>query len=216
MVLSLSLAARAHGGPRLHIDAWTNGVVVSLLNTEAGESWVLQSATDGEAWEHFALLESTESGDGQRTVEVSWSLLNKPRAQVGLFRAVKLDGDAGFLGAFLGERAKWRLAGIEDYDVQLHQNFGMLSWSGAISVRRGEVVSFETLELQPPFASTPEPPTIDELFEDIARAIAEKAVTIDVMWDADHGFPENCYIDMDERIADEERGWTIENFRRIE
>ena len=58
--------------------------------------------------------------------------------------------------------------------------------------------------------------SVDDWFETIASAIENDAFRIDVDWDPSLGFPETTYIDFDEWLADEERGWTISEVTPLE
>lgn len=53
--------------------------------------------------------------------------------------------------------------------------------------------------------------TIAEIFDDIQRAIDERAASVRVDFDESLGYPREVHIDVDERIADEERGYIVRN-----
>lgn len=53
--------------------------------------------------------------------------------------------------------------------------------------------------------------TIAEIFDDIQRAIDERAASVRVDFDESLGYPQEVHIDVDERIADEERGSIVRN-----
>jgi hypothetical protein len=54
-------------------------------------------------------------------------------------------------------------------------------------------------------------PTVIELFDIIQTKLAQKPFQQRVEYDPSLGYPTNVYFDMDERIADEEVGYIIEN-----
>jgi len=55
--------------------------------------------------------------------------------------------------------------------------------------------------------------TIGGLFQAIEGAASENAYEIRVTYDADTGYPQNIFIDYDERIADDERIWQISDLQ---
>lgn len=54
--------------------------------------------------------------------------------------------------------------------------------------------------------------TVDGLFDLIQAAIDQNAFSISVEYNTQLGYPARASIDFDERIADEERGFTAEVF----
>ena len=80
------------------------------------------------------------------------------------------------------------------------------------TVTDDEIASFQTIDLQPPVVEVPDVPTINGLFDRIARAIAADAAKIDVTWHPIHGIPVSCRIDFDPLLVDEESGWTLTAF----
>ena len=53
--------------------------------------------------------------------------------------------------------------------------------------------------------------TIEELFQVIQKAINDEVAQLDVTYNAQLGYPESVYIDVDERMADEERTHMVSN-----
>lgn len=53
--------------------------------------------------------------------------------------------------------------------------------------------------------------TIDDVFERLENAYENNAATVNVTYDEQFGYPTSVFIDQDERIADEEVGYTISN-----
>jgi hypothetical protein len=206
---ALAPGARAEPEARLQIESRPGGFAFELTGSTGAGPWVLQHSLDGTAWDDILFM---EDATGTPSLEIQLRVLPVPDAQTGLFRAVRLGGDDPFLRRFLEERSKWRLAGIDDYQYQLQQNFSIVSWRGTIKVMNEQVASFTTISLYPSFVSTPEIPTIDRLFERIADAIAQDAYEIRVTWHPTLGYPTTCYIDLEQFLADEESGWTIESF----
>ncbi|MFT6863548.1 MAG: hypothetical protein ACJAVK_002109, partial [Akkermansiaceae bacterium] len=110
---------------------------------------------------------------------------------------------------FLESWVKWKTADLSSYSYRVSLSQGGLSSDVRYTVVDGEVASFEVIEIFPDIISPAEDTTIDDFFEKIRRARDQGAVIIDVTWDQDLGFPTTGYIDLDERLADEEQGWTI-------
>jgi hypothetical protein len=53
--------------------------------------------------------------------------------------------------------------------------------------------------------------TVAEIFDDIQTALDEGAASVHAEFDKALGYPRDVYIDIDERIADEERGYAVRN-----
>jgi len=204
--------ARAEPEAILQMVARADGFAFDLLGAEGSAPWLLQHSRDGRGWEDLIFLEGTAGGRAVPGVEVRRGALPVRDARRGFFRAVQLASDEPLRRRYLEERVRWRLSGFDRYQYQLRQNFGSISWLGAVVVVDDEVASFETIELQPPEVEVPEVPTIDRLFDRIADAIARDAESIEVTWHPEFGFPSSCYIDYFAFLADEEQGWTIDAF----
>lgn len=192
---------------QLHISKRSDGLSFRLAGATGKAPWVLQHRSEHHDWENLLFME--EGDDPQ--LEIQWGVLSDPNAKAGLFRAVQLAEDDSLLRQFLSERAKWRLTGRDSYHYELIQNFGSVSWHGFVTVADDALDSFETLHFEP-FFDTPTIPTIDGLFERVARAMALNAAEIRVTWNKRFGYPESCSIDYDVRIADEEEGWTVRRY----
>lgn len=82
-----------------------------------------------------------------------------------------------------------------------------------VTIRNGARVSVVTLE-----DAAPIPPnrwgdflTVEEAFDTIEQALNDGAATIQAVYDETLGYPREVFIDFDERIADEEQGFTFNN-----
>ena len=53
--------------------------------------------------------------------------------------------------------------------------------------------------------------TVEEIFDTIRQALDQGAASVRVTYDASLGYPRDVFIDFDERIADEERAFTLDN-----
>ena len=58
--------------------------------------------------------------------------------------------------------------------------------------------------------------TIDELFTFTQSAIDEEAIKIVSEYDLEYGFPTKVWIDWNEMIVDEERGFQVSNLVEVE
>lgn len=209
MMLAVILPCAAAPEPLIQIEPVAGGFRASLAGGGASDPWVIQHSTDARVWRNLKFFEA-EDGEAP-SVEVPLELLPQPDAPRGFFRAVRLAEDSALLRRFLAERAKWRLGAVAGYTYELRQNMGSISWRGSINVSGGEIASFQTIDLQPPFVEVPEIPTIEDLFDRIEQAIGSGAATIDVSWDAKSGVPLSAFIDFDPLLADEEQGWNVES-----
>ncbi len=119
-------------------------------------------------------------------------------------------------------RTAWEAAELVDYDYTFFRNCFCAEESRGpyeVSVRDGEIVaatffgtdlldvgalditSYGGLVL-----------TVDDLFAEIDRSIGTVA-SLEVTYDADYGHPTDLFIDIDERTADEEIGYSIDSLR---
>jgi CubicO group peptidase (beta-lactamase class C family) len=117
----------------------------------------------------------------------------------------------------------WETQALKDYDFTLErQAFAPEDWRGPVNiqVRNGEAVAVT-------YVSTGEAvtggkfdnaDTIDKLFTVLEDAYGgnnefqHRADTIDVTYNSQMGYPEDLYIDVSQKIADEERGYSVSNF----
>ena len=82
-----------------------------------------------------------------------------------------------------------------------------------VEVKNGEIVSVDGVAVVPPSTGSPAangtaanslPPTIDDLFVTIEKALSENVFDVSVSYDSFDGFPTDIYIDYIELIKDEE------------
>ena len=57
--------------------------------------------------------------------------------------------------------------------------------------------------------------SINDLFKEIEKASNQNVAILETTYDSFYGFPTSLYIDRDERIADEEMGYSISNFKQL-
>jgi hypothetical protein len=57
--------------------------------------------------------------------------------------------------------------------------------------------------------------SIDDLFNEIEKASNQNVALLETTYDSYYGFPTYIYIDRDERIADEEMGYSVTDFKLL-
>ncbi len=110
-------------------------------------------------------------------------------------------------------RQQWRAQGLADYTYVFSRScFCVFEYREpvTITVRGGNIVSVVTVANGSPRESSTYQ-TIEGLFDDIQQAIDEDAATIRAEYDATRGYPKSAYIDIDQRIADEELSFEAKN-----
>jgi hypothetical protein len=114
-------------------------------------------------------------------------------------------------------REKWEKAGFENYVFQFRwQCFCIREYVSLVElkVKAGNAVSGSYVEgggeLESERLADYMP--IDQLFDLIQEAIDRDAHSIRAEYDPELGFPVDVYIDYNEMMADEEKGFTIERF----
>ena len=117
----------------------------------------------------------------------------------------------------------WNAQSLKDYDFTLErQAFAPEDWRGPVNiqVRNGEAVAVAYVSTG---AAVTEGKfdnanTIEKLFTMLEDAYAgnnefqHRADRIDVTYNSQMGYPEDLYIDVSQKIADEEQGYSVNNF----
>ena len=113
------------------------------------------------------------------------------------------------------QEKKWISKNITNYSYTLRVNcFCMIERNGPhlIKVRDNKIVSVNG---QPYNTDLTGPlPTVNELFGIIKTKLAQRPFQQSIVYHPSLGYPTSVYFDMDERIADEEAGYIIENLVR--
>ena len=203
--------ATANDLPQLHISLQDESFEFRLTGTQADVKtpWILQSSPDSIKWDDLAFIDD-RTGDGDLQIEMSAASTPGQEQPTRFFRARQLEGDERTMREYLAARSIWRTTGIDSYSMNVNWGVSWFFWDGTVTVRNKQVISTETNITN--FFEPPEPRTIDDWFDDLKRAIDQKAERIAVTYDKVFGFPADVYIDISSMIADEERGWTISNF----
>jgi hypothetical protein len=106
----------------------------------------------------------------------------------------------------------WNEKNITNYSYTLRVNCYCIPERNGphrIKVVNNKIVSVNGQSYNPEITGTL--PTVSELFEIINLKISQKPFQEAIVYDPLLGYPSSVYFDMDERIADEEVGYIIEN-----
>lgn len=106
--------------------------------------------------------------------------------------------------------AKWRAAAIENYQMRYERVCYCLPPSEFdVTVRGGEVVALRRIDTGEQVEPTYGVESVDQLFERLAAAIADRAVYLSVSYHPVLGYPLGIGIDYRSEVADEEIGMLI-------
>lgn len=116
---------------------------------------------------------------------------------------------------------RWRDQGIDSYtyDYQLHCFCGGPAVQPVtIEVRDGEVVQVTFRETGEPVdpETVGEFPAVEDLFETIRGALSQEPFRLDVTYHPALGYPEELFVDFEEHVDDEERGFTAANLQQTD
>lgn len=205
--LVMVMSAGAQATPELTVTVAGETVSFRLHPADEKAPWVLQNWAQEEGWKDLIFLEAE---DGQEGLASQFSRQGLPSgaSNRGLFRALKRDEDDAAYRDYLAARMRWRLADIPlySYTYEVYSQLGVTERQR--TVKNGEVVFDGPISDFGPYAEM----TIDDWFDEVGEAFADGAALVDVDWHEDTGYPERGYLDLDERIADEEKSWAITGF----
>ena len=112
--------------------------------------------------------------------------------------------------------ARWETAGFEAYQMTLRRSCFCPSpdYTGPfdVTVRDGEI---EAVRLEGAEVDAERALTVGDLFDLLEEAYERGAVTVNVTFDPEAGYPTELYIDYDERMADEEIGYTVSDVEAL-
>ena len=114
--------------------------------------------------------------------------------------------------------ALWNASGINSYDYTYRRLCYCLPEEDVVvSVVDGEVVKAVYSPSGTPLSGDDLDRllTIDDLFAVIQDSISNNVASIDVFYNANRGYPVKVYIDIDERLADEEITHVLVDFRSL-
>ena len=212
----LVLGVPLHAQDASELELTMSGGVLEfrLASLEWRESWMLQQSSDGETWTDVIPFQSDLGSLGYTA-----TVLNDPQADQPsrmIFRARKYSRHLELSQEYEAALARWNEAALTSYSYVVTSSTGFFRTETRYTVVDGEVTEVEVLSAFPEFIMPPDDVTVDDWFATIASAIENDAFRIDVDWDPSLGFPETTYIDFDEWLADEERGWAISEVTPLE
>jgi hypothetical protein len=122
-----------------------------------------------------------------------------------------LGGDLVTAQAALDEaRARWEAAGIEDYTFTYRPVCFCPPQQFTVVVVDGAVASVEAGPDDEDGVVTGEPVTVEAVFDALQAAIDDGVFAVTAEYDTGLGYPVSTWVDVDERMADEEYGVQIE------
>ena len=214
IVFGLTLLVGGQELPPLELTMRGDSLSFQLNSWDRNESWMLQQSSDGENWSDLVPLERGLGIIGFG-VQIERRSLEGGNLDKRFFRAKQYSRHEKLNQTYLAALAKWNESEVTNYTYVVRSWAGMLSYEARYTVVDGEVTEVEVISA-PLFGPVPDDLTVDDLFARVASAIENNAFEIDVDWDSDLGYPRRAYLDIDEWIADEERGWTISELTPLE
>ena len=117
----------------------------------------------------------------------------------------------------------WKDQGLKNYDFKLErQAFAPEDWRGPVNIQVRNGVAVSVTYVSSGAAVTEgkfdNADTIEKLFTILKNAYAgkgdfeQKAYSIEVTYNPQMGYPATFFIDVSQMIADEEQGYTVNNF----
>jgi len=195
--------------PRISLGQSGDSMMVRLPWARQTNSWCVEATTDLRGWADLGeLLEI--NGTGEFVDHLSH--MHKRR----YYRAIHKGRD--IQAALDRNEAKWDRLGASDYDFTFRWLCFCVPDFVArvrIEVRADQIVSITRLEdgvvLEP--SQHEHFPTVDALFDLLQDAIDREPHSMSVRFDPRTGVPRRGWIDYSSFIADEERGFIVEEFR---
>ncbi len=172
---------------------------------------------------YFTRRPETESMGERNAFEVKPVAIMKNRVLISaILPLLLLAGCAIFgeddddLSEVAQQRRQWERLGIDTYEYDLT----VLCFCAhvdpvRVQVRADTVFSAILVETGAPVEEPFRARTIDELFDVIEDALAQKAHQLDVEYDDTFGYPTRVYIDYRINIADEELTFVAENLHPL-
>ena len=213
-IFNLSVKLRGQDVPPLELTMEGNSMTFQLKSGDLSESWILQQSSDGAKWTDLVPLEGSRDMVGFG-VKADRATLGIGDLEKVFFRAKKISLNEEVKQKYLAALARWDEFNLTNYSYLVNSNQGMISYEARYTVVDGEVTEVETILAWPPFFEPPSR-TIEDWFATVASAIDQNAVTIEIDWNSELGYPESGFIDISRMLADEERGWTISEITPLE
>ena len=109
---------------------------------------------------------------------------------------------------------RWEDAGLESYTMTLRRVCFCLvpDFTGPfeVTVRGGEITS---VVLEGDAVELDRAETVEDLFDLLEDAYAQRAESVEATFDPTYGYPTNLSIDYEAQLADEEIGYLVSDFR---
>jgi hypothetical protein len=174
-------------------------------NVPSGQAYVIEASEDLVHWRAvsdrmvasdkkdwvFPATEATQRFYRLALVDRAWEKLEFDRNRQ-LWREQSLGSYQYFFN--------WSCFCLPEYTAPVVINVERGEWSEISLVRDGKPVKEDDWKRYK---------TIEELFNIIDQALLQDAKEIRVEYDSDFGYPTSAFIDYDEMIADEERGFNV-------
>lgn len=113
-------------------------------------------------------------------------------------------------------KVKWTNSNIANYEMVIKITCFCPAERVAprlVKVLQGKII---TIDGRPYDSTLTGPyPTIDELFDYIETSLKTKPATKVLIFNPAYGYPEKVFFDFSEQMADEERGYEIQNFTKM-
>ena len=117
------------------------------------------------------------------------------------------DGADGLAEA----RRRWAASGIEDYVMTYQEQCFCPRTVVTVTVRAGMIADVSVDE-DPVAGRSPEGRTVEDLFDELQQAVDQDAAEIHASYDTATGRPLRFWIDLSEKMADEEHGVDVSAF----
>ncbi len=123
--------------------------------------------------------------------------------------------------AFREAREQWTLANVSSYSYTVRRNcFCAAATQGParVEVRNGQTVSVTAAAGATAFdrAAFDAYDTVDELFQQVERAMDAKPFRLAVSYDTELGFPSEMFMNPGGNTADDESGFVVVDFQRAQ
>lgn len=113
-------------------------------------------------------------------------------------------------------RARWEAVDVSDYTYTIErQCFCPEQYRGPFAVQVEDGAITEATWSGGAAGDDVEIPTVEALFQLIARSYAEGADEVRVTYDGPRGYPTSVWIDRSRGMADEEVGYTVSAFQPV-
>lgn len=194
--------------------SWTS---LKIMGTTAQPDPVELKIRELEAAGELKLLTVMESFPAQYELKGSPQALNAVQEAANLGMGPQKDLQA--LAALDAAEALWKQKHPEHYAYQLQPScFCPPEYTQPIAIRvfKGKIQQADLVTSKKPLPAERkgDAKTIEDLFKLIRDAINRPAASVKITYDQQYGFPSSISIDLDQRMADEELYYSVNEFKR--